>query len=633
MDPTGQSAPPKNRDNADQYAAEVKYHLTLRPLLVIAALPSFIFFAVYHFVHGNRFPGIIFTLLAVNALVGLVWARHMTDIKKLARLNNVGMTIAFVLLGIVLAAGLLSIDIYIVIPWVLIYPAVILLMMGERTGIIGAVVFTVVIITILILVHLPAWSASSQQTFKINMAFALIALLVYTLLAERSRVKMRNSLLKARNKYKASEERQRTTNEELKNEIQMRIQSENALSQSEIRYRALFEESSVSLWEEDLSDIKNYLDELPQEAIDDLENYLEQHRDEVIKHIIAIHTTAVNRATLELYEASNMQELLTNLKLILPQDMIGWQIKRVSEFYKKGCSRSQVEPQTVNGRRLNVLVSSTIPAGFEASWERVYTSVYDITERVAMEQEKKRFEQQLQHTRQFQAIGSLAGGIAHQFNNALAVISGSVDLLEIKIQDVPETTPQFSALRGSSERMRRLTEQLLAYARGGKYQPTDFSVEELITTILTSEKELKTSTTQFTTVFEDSIVLSRCDLTQIRIVLEAVLYNAVEAMQNKGEVIIATQKVRLTKSHGAVAAGLTTGHYAQITITDKGIGMDEETCRRIFEPFFTTKFVGRGLGMAAAYGIVRNHDGLIQVASTPDVGTQVNIYLPCAISA
>ena len=130
------------------------------------------------------------------------------------------------------------------------------------------------------------------------------------------------------------------------------------------------------------------------------------------------------------------------------------------------------------------------------------------------------------------------------------------------------------------------------------------------------------------THFEEEVSLSGADNTQIRTVLEAVLANAVEAMPNGGDVLIATCYRMLAEGPKGPDGALPAGLYAAITIADQGVGMDEEACRRIFEPFFSTKFVGRGLSMAAAYGIVRNHDGMIEVRSAPAKGTQVTIYLP-----
>ncbi len=615
---------------SDRYLTEVSYHKNFRPLIVFAALPIFVFFIIYEFLRDNIFLGTAFILLTVNAVVSLLWARQAKDIQKLTRINSIGFSIAFSLLALVIAGGLFGKDIYEVIPWVFTYPAVILLLLGERIGMISATIYTLMIICILAFLDLPPWSEVTRSSFKLHMALALVALLIYTLIAERSRVKMRNSLIKARNKHKASEERQRLTNEDLKNEIIMRVKSEKALSQSEIRYRALFEESAVSLWEEDQTEIKEYLDNLLVEDVDNLESHLNQNRHELKKCINLARITAVNRATLKLYEAPDTETLMQNIKKILPPDMVDWQIKRIAALYRDGIFESQLETMTINGHKLTLLLTSTVPVGYEATWEKVYTSIFDITDRVAMEEKKKRFEEQLQQTRQIQAIASLAGGIAHQFNNALAIISGNVELLELKTSDVPDISRHFKTLKGTSERMQHLTEQLLAYARGGKYQPIDFALKKLLHTILSPNNGLAKSDATIETNFADDVILSKCDLTQMKIALEAVINNALEATQADGKITINTCTVHLPQPSETKAMDLPPGHYARITVTDNGVGMDEESRRRVFEPFFSTKFVGRGLGMAAAYGIVDNHGGLIQVASEQGKGTRVEIILPCS---
>lgn len=633
MKQTAKSKHSKKNSFSDRFLTEVSYHKNLRPILIFAALPCFIFFTFYHFLRDNPFSGTIFVLLVVNAMVSLIWSSYVKDIKTLTKLNIIGLSIAFVLLALVIVIEMFAGDIYVAIPWVFIYPAIILLMMGERVGILGAVAYVAAIIGSLLVLDLPPWSDASKVTFKLHIAFALIAMLIYTLVAERSRVRMRDNLLEARDKHKRSEEIQRQTNEDLRKEIEMRLNSEEALSQSEIRYRALFEESAVSLWEENQSELKHYLDNLPKSAMDNLEDYLNHHRDELTKYFGLARITAVNRATLELYEAFSLQDLWDNIAKILPSDIAGWTIGRISALYRNANYESQLDVQTIKGRKLNVLLSSTVPVGYEDSWERVYTSVYDITDRVAVEEEKRRVEEQFQHTRQIQAVASLAGGIAHQFNNALAAISGNLELLEHKLESTSITRPHFASLYESADQMRHLTEQLLAYARGGKYQPADFAAEALIQKLLTSNKDLKNSEVVFKTDFERNIVISKSDITQIQMVLEAVISNAVEAMDGNGEVTISTRSIRFEEEKEPAPLGLASGSYVLITIEDKGIGMDEETCRHIFEPFFSTKFVGRGLGLAAANGVVHNHGGIIDVDSTLGEGTRVMVYLPSVTPA
>jgi signal transduction histidine kinase len=151
----------------------------------------------------------------------------------------------------------------------------------------------------------------------------------------------------------------------------------------------------------------------------------------------------------------------------------------------------------------------------------------------------------------------------------------------------------------------------------------------LIEEILKNNKLIRKTPVKVTTHFEEGVYLAGGDTTQIKMVLEAVLANAVEAMEGGGEIVIETSQRQTSAFTTGLERPMPPGPYAVITFKDHGIGMDEATRLRVFEPFFTTKFVGRGLGMAAAYGIVRNHDGMIEVESVPNKGTRVMIYLPC----
>ncbi|MDA8140540.1 MAG: ATP-binding protein [Desulfobacteraceae bacterium] len=615
---------------SDRRLAEINYHYKFNIGLVIAWVPAFIFFAIYYYLRANYLQAGLFAALSLNAVVTLYLAYKISDRLRLVLLKQIGGVIAFGLLAGSLLAGILSNEFYGVLPWIFGYPVVVVLFFGERIGIACSVIFCTAAAVSIYFVELPPWTASAIQSLKNQSIAALVLLLISVLISERTRVRMRNSLINARNKYKTAEEQQRLTNEELKREIEMRLQSEKALIRSESRYRAIFEESTVSLWEEDYSRVKRYLDELPQEASDDLEGYFTTHPDEVQKCLRMVWVTAVNRATLDLYEADSKSTLLKHIWDILPADLNKYLTGRLLSLYRNSRFEAQVDAQTLSGRKLHLLLGSTVPAGYEDSWAKVFTSVYDITGRVAVEEEKKLVERQLQHTRQIQAIASLAGGIAHQFNNALAVIWGSLDLLERSVPKTDKTGRYVGSLRSSSEHMRHLTEQLLAYARGGKYKPMDFSVNKLIMEILKSSKISRDRAYKISLKLEDNVTLAGSDITQIRIVLEAVLANAAEAMAGGGEIAISASRIVIQEDPQGLSRAVAPGNYAQITIEDRGSGMDDDTRQRIFEPFFTTKFVGRGLGMAAAYGIVRSHGGMIEVASEPGQGTRVMVYLPAA---
>jgi signal transduction histidine kinase len=609
-------------------SVEIRYHRNMDVRLVLLAVPVYLFFVFFYYLRDDYIQTGLFVALTINAIVGQGLAFRTPDNRLLILIKQVGAAIAFALIAVSITIGVMTSDIYISYPWLFFFPVTAALFFGGRIGITLAAVFSTVMVFVIFNLHFPAWNEAYTKVFKLHSILTLLAILLIAIISERARVRMRNHLLEARNMHKAAEAQQRRTNIELKSEIEMRLESERALAQSETRYRALFEESAVSMWEEDWSHLKKAIDALPPEARADLGAHFNANPQEIRRFLKLIWITGVNRATLKLYGCNSFEHFLQNIWTILPPDVESFIAQRLVAIQSTGRYDGQVTARTILGQGLHLLVSSAIPAGYEQSWEKVFSSVYDITERVAMEEEKKRVEHQMQHTRQIQAVASLAGGIAHQFNNALAVIMGNLDLMELDPQGPGKGNRFIGGLRGSTERMRGLTEQLLAYARGGKYQPKDFSINELILKILKSNKAARNPSIQVVTHLEADVSLSGADSTQIRNVLEAVLENAVEAMPDGGEVIIATCYQMLAEGPKGPDGALPPGTYAAITIADQGIGMDEEARQRIFEPFFTTKFVGRGLSMAAAYGIVRNHDGMIQVQSSPNQGTQVTIYLP-----
>ena len=242
--------------------------------------------------------------------------------------------------------------------------------------------------------------------------------------------------------------------------------------------------------------------------------------------------------------------------------------------------------------------------------------------------EQKRLQNQLQQTQKMEAVGTLAGGIAHQFNNALYAITGNIDLLEMDFLDNENVSDYAKEMKTSTHRMTQLTAQLLAYARGGRYQTKTISLSDFVKETLPLVKHTIDSAIQVDTDLPCNILNVNADLTQLQMVLSAVLANSSEAIEGEGHIRIACRNKMIKNDTVGGYPGLKTGNYACLTVTDNGKGMNEETGNRVFEPFFTTKFEGRGLGMAAAFGIVKNHDGLISVDSELGQGTIVKIYLP-----
>jgi len=241
---------------------------------------------------------------------------------------------------------------------------------------------------------------------------------------------------------------------------------------------------------------------------------------------------------------------------------------------------------------------------------------------------QRRLEVNLQQAQKMEAIATLAGGVAHEFNNALMGILGNIELLKMDLPEDERRDRYFEAMKGSGHRMSRLTDQLLAYAQGGKYQPKNLKLDDfVIQTLPILQHDLKPQV-RVETHFPKDISYIKADYAQGQMVLSALLANSNEAIEDEGLIRITAGNKDVDEDFAKQHPGLMAGYYVCLTIEDDGKGMNEEEREKVFDPFFTTKFQGRGMGMAAVYGIVKNHDGWIYVDSELGKGTTVRIYLP-----
>jgi len=254
--------------------------------------------------------------------------------------------------------------------------------------------------------------------------------------------------------------------------------------------------------------------------------------------------------------------------------------------------------------------------------------LHDISEVKKLEEEKKQLQESLLEARKMEAIATLAGGIAHQFNNALSVVAGSMDMLELYVEGESRQDKYIRIVRESVQRMTGLTNQLLAYARGGKYSAQPISLSRFVSDTLPALLSEITASIQVETDLHQDVLPVKADPSQMKTVLSAILTNASEAMDEGGRVRITCTNQTLEEDDRKGYFDLIPGRYVALTIEDSGKGMDEETRKKIFDPFFTTKFYGRGLAMPAVFGIVKNHGGSIRVDSELGKGTTVRIVLP-----
>lgn len=284
-----------------------------------------------------------------------------------------------------------------------------------------------------------------------------------------------------------------------------------------------------------------------------------------------------------------------------------------------------------DGTPFNVEVRATL---FNYKGERYALSVIrDVTERKRAEEERRKLQAQLQQAQKMEAIGTLAGGIAHDFNNLLTGIQGSISMMRL---DVDTRHPHYPYLRDMEEIVKRgvnLTEQLLGFARGGKYEVRPADPNQLI----------KKTAEMFGRTRKEIIIHEQyrggawtveVDRGQMEQVLLNLFVNAWQAMPEGGALVLRTENVTIDGDFAQLFR-IQSGRYVRLSITDTGMGMDEETMRRIFDPFFTTKEVGKGtgLGLASAYNIVKNHGGLINVYSEKGRGSTFFVYLPASDKA
>jgi PAS domain S-box-containing protein len=250
--------------------------------------------------------------------------------------------------------------------------------------------------------------------------------------------------------------------------------------------------------------------------------------------------------------------------------------------------------------------------------------VTDITERKLMDQ-------QLRHSQKLESIGLLAGGVAHDFNNLLMGILGNASLALDSLQNAEKTGELLRDVMRASERAANLTKQLLAYAGKGRFiiKPVDLSslIQELVPLIQSSiPRKVRLSLG-----LDHDLPAIQGDKTQLEQIVMNLIINAGEAIQDDaGSVTVTTgmRRVGVEELGAFLTEHKEEGNYVALQVRDTGSGMDEETLKRIFDPFFSTKFLGRGLGLSAALGIIRGHKGAIKVTSAPGQGTLFEVLFP-----
>jgi PAS domain S-box-containing protein len=250
--------------------------------------------------------------------------------------------------------------------------------------------------------------------------------------------------------------------------------------------------------------------------------------------------------------------------------------------------------------------------------------------------ERKQLEQALWQAQKLESVGTLAAGVAHDFNNMLTAISGYTQLLLARLAPGTVEHEHAEEIERASARAARLTSQLLAFGGRQVLQPRAVDLNALVTELTPMLSALAGADVSLVAEPDTELRPARVDAAQMQQVIANLVQNAAAAMPTGGRVVIRTRNVDVERdieaSDGATARELAGGRYVELSITDTGVGMDTETLARAFEPFFTTREVGQGegLGLSTAYGIVKQSGGTIVGESRPRAGATFHVYLPAA---
>ncbi len=373
-------------------------------------------------------------------------------------------------------------------------------------------------------------------------------------------------------------------------DITERKHAEVSLSESERKYHALFEQSKDAI----------YISSPGGELLD------------------------INPAGVALFGYSSKDDLL---KVDIARDLFfnpGDRRKLISAIKTRGFVENfEVMLKKKNGEKLITLLSATAVCDENGETSAYQGFLRDITN-------QRRLEQQLFQSRKMEAIGRLAGGVAHDFNNILTAIIGYGSILQMAMPPEDPARAHVEQILALIDRAAHLTQSLLDFSRIQAMNPTPVNLNEIIRNSAKFLAQLIGEGIKLTVTLSDGDLTVTADRGRIEQVLMNLTTNARDAMSGRGLLSIRTEAITLTNDFLLAYGYGEPGSYARISVSDTGSGMDEKTKEKIFEPFFTTKEAGKGtgLGLSIVYGIIKQHKGYINVHSEPGTGTTFRIYLP-----
>ena len=358
---------------------------------------------------------------------------------------------------------------------------------------------------------------------------------------------------------------------------------------------------------------------------------LEAAHDAIVTMDQELNIREFNPAAEQMFGYARLDVLGRNVDLLLPVDARPLHVRALKDYQTRGrgpLAGRQVELRGLRADGSEFPLELTV-ARIGADNRAELTGFFrDITERRALEE-------QLRQSQKLEAIGRLAGGVAHDFNNILMSIMGAADLMLMQLAPDDPARDEATEIKQSVDRGAGLTRQLLAFSRRQATRPRLFALGDVVRGMDTMLRRLIGPEVEFEIVCSPQALMIVADSGQVEQVVLNLVVNARDAMPNGGRVTVRVEEVELDDTAALAFVEGKPGLYARLGVADTGTGIDDATRAKLFEPFFTTKEHGKGtgLGLSIVYGIVRQSGGYITVVSEPGRGATFLIYFPIAAAS